>query len=120
MIKPDTLKATKTLRTLGNMKIGSKLGLSSGAAVMQLLCLGGVALWRQQTVEVGAAKSETESRMMICAQTISANLEGIGAHAANLSLSKRVDPEDIKEVNRHREDNAKATEELHSFADVEE
>ena len=45
------------------MKLGRKLALSSVTATLQFLCLGGVALWGPPVVE------------------------GIGAHAANLSLS---------------------------------
>ena len=108
------------MQFLKNMKIGRKLGLSFGTATVQLLCLGGVALWGLRSIETAAGRAEEEGGMMAMALAVSANLEGIGAHAANLSLSKRADSEDLKEVSKHREENAKAAKELDSFTDTEE
>jgi methyl-accepting chemotaxis protein len=55
---------------LSNIKIGKKMALVLGAGFLQLLCVGGLALWGVKAIEKAVAQSQQQSAKQVASQQI--------------------------------------------------
>ncbi len=55
---------------LENLKIARKLGLVLVAGILQLVCVGGLALWSVNSIENAASQSRQEDRKQFDTQRV--------------------------------------------------
>ncbi|MEO8661430.1 MAG: methyl-accepting chemotaxis protein, partial [Bryobacteraceae bacterium] len=76
---------------LANTKIGKKLALLVGAAVLQVACLTGVAFWSIKTLNSNAQAVTDEGRRTALALHMSATANEVGVNVANALLAGKFD-----------------------------
>ena len=76
---------------LSNIKIGKKLALILGAGVVQLVCVGGLALWSVQTIDNAAVQAQRESLKQVETQQIMNDVARLFVGVGNIVISAKRD-----------------------------
>jgi methyl-accepting chemotaxis protein len=76
-------------RMFANLKIGKKLGLLLGGAILQLLCVSGLSLWALRAIHRAVDQEQVESEKMLMANRISADMMRDTTLVGHIALSTR-------------------------------
>ena len=85
-------------KILANVKMVRKLVILVGAAVVQLICLIGVAWWGFDSVSSTMAQQTKEMRRMFLAMRISSDVNTLAVSVANAMAVNRVDSEALNRI----------------------
>jgi methyl-accepting chemotaxis protein len=78
------------MNALTNMKIGKRLALASGATVLQLACVAGLALWALNASNAAATKEALYAHKLELTDKIDARLSELALGMSSLPFSKQV------------------------------
>ena len=83
---------------LADIRIGRRLGLAFGGGVLQIACLGGLALWAVHAIDTARQESDRERQTMITAEKVSADQGAIAQRVATMVLSPHRNDEILGEL----------------------
>ena len=78
------------MNALTNMKIGKRLALASGATVLQLACVAGLALWALNASNAAATKEALYAHKLELAARVDARISELALDMSSLPFSKHV------------------------------
>ena len=75
------------MNTLSNIKIGKKMALVLGVGALQLVCVGGLALWGIHSIGTAVAQSRQQSQKQVASQQIMNDVARLFVGVGNIVLS---------------------------------
>jgi len=108
------------LKSFANAKIGKKIAVSVGGAMVLLACAAGLVFWGFRTIDRANEASQQQDRMMVLAQRVSGDVDGVVVRVVNAIISKQTGAEDQNRIQMLRKEYLGAIEELRSLSKTEE
>jgi len=102
------------MKKLADIRIGRRLALAFGGGVLQIACLGGLALWAVHAIDTARQESDHERQMMITAEKVAADEGEIAQRVATMVLSPHRNEEILSELLGIRKEYLAAFENLRS------
>ena len=102
------------MKKLADIRIGRRLALAFGGGVLQIACLGGLALWAVHAIDTARQESDHERQMMITAEKVAADEGAIAQRVATMVLSPHRNEEILSELLGIRKEYLAAFENLRS------
>jgi len=108
------------MKKLGDVKIGKKLAIMSGAGIFIVLSLAVFALWALSAIRSAMAESEAQAHLVVLSQVVQSDVGGIGQRVATMVASKRNAGELETELLALRKDYLASLDELKLAASTDE
>ena len=108
------------MNKLSNLKIGRKLAIGFGGAILPIVCMTVLALWSVQAIRTAMTESQGESQKATLAEKISSDQGAIAQRVATMVVSRQAVPEILEQLLGIRKDYMAAFDELRSKTVTEE
>src|SRR5258708_944960 len=108
------------MNRLANIKIGKKLAIGFGCAILLIACLTGLALQSVHAIHTAMTEAQRESRMATLSEKISANQGAIAQRVATMVVSREAGQEILTQLLTIRKDYMAAFDNLMSATVTEE
>src|SRR5437899_7756028 len=92
------------MNRLANIKIGKKLAIGFGCAILLIACLTGLALQSVHAIHTAMTEAQRESRMATLSEKISANQGAIAQRVATMVVSREAGQEILTQLLTIRKD----------------
>jgi methyl-accepting chemotaxis protein len=86
------------MKTLTSIRIGKKIGVIIGVAMLQLVCLGVLALWTVHALNIGYGAAKLDAREEALALSISSDVNALGVNLAGAMLAGRLDQDSLNRI----------------------
>jgi methyl-accepting chemotaxis protein len=86
------------MNKLKNIKIGKKMAFVLGAGVLQLVCVGGLALWSVHSMDKAAGQARQHAQKQVKTQQIMIDVSHLFVGVGSIAISARQDPQEHEAV----------------------
>ncbi|MBZ5728842.1 MAG: MCP four helix bundle domain-containing protein [Acidobacteriia bacterium] len=108
------------MKKLKDIKIGRKMGLLLGASVLQLVCVGGFALWTLHAIDRAVGEAQTQSDKQVRAQQILSGATRVFVFVGSSVISNQINREEQETAMAIRKEYRGSIDDLKAHAATDE
>src|SRR5690349_20107407 len=105
-----------TLDRFTNAKIGTKLAVAIGGAIILLIGMAAMAFWGLETINAANEAAQQQARLMLLGQRVSGDVDGVVVRIANAVITRKAGTDDQTRIAMLRKVYLGAIEELRSLS----